>query len=69
MFDVKFCVVWPESAGIQMEESKDLVTQKERFFLKNCQIEWISQILDRNGEMICINNSMSESFSVVGCCL
>lgn len=33
MFGIKFCVVCPESAGIQMEEAKDLLAQEERFFL------------------------------------
>lgn len=64
MFDVKFCMVWPESAG----GIKRSVSTKGKVLFRNCQVEWISEILDRNGEIICINNSMSESFSVVGYC-
>lgn len=33
MFGIKLCLVSPEWAGIQMEEAKVSLAQKERFFL------------------------------------
>lgn len=42
--------------------SKRSVRTRGKILFRNCQVECISQILDRNVEIICINN-MSESFN------